>query len=302
MEFHRRRPATVRIDGGKARGIREGKGLTQLYVAEVVRVSVDTVSRWENNRTPAVKRENAEALAQALEVPLEAILQSEAEPAAPEPPAPREPPARRPRRRVLGGVLAVLAVAGAAWLLWHRPLLVEATRRVPAYTPPGSEVPILVTVAATSGSARHVILRETLPPGWRLTGAVPPPDQGPTPQGVVKWILPLQDGPVTVAYLVRAPETARESSAHRFVGEIVTPGSNASRFPVKGQSRIDLEYIHWADEDGDFQISDAEVLDALERVEAVKALGLEPADLRRLWGAPEYEWDRSAGRFRLPSP
>ena len=51
-----RTPSTVRVDGDAARRIRESKGLTQLYVAEVAGVSVDTVSRWENNRMPAVRR------------------------------------------------------------------------------------------------------------------------------------------------------------------------------------------------------------------------------------------------------
>ncbi|MHB8765688.1 MAG: helix-turn-helix domain-containing protein, partial [Deferrisomatales bacterium] len=70
-----RRPPTLRLDGDRIRTLREDKGLTQLYVAEVAGVSVATVSRWENNRTPAVKRENAEALAQALEVEVDQILQ-----------------------------------------------------------------------------------------------------------------------------------------------------------------------------------------------------------------------------------
>ena len=84
------KPPTVRVDGDKIRLLREAKGLTQLYVAEVAKVSVDTVSRWENNRTPAVKRDNAEALAQALEVELPEILQEDAgEEASPSPERPR---------------------------------------------------------------------------------------------------------------------------------------------------------------------------------------------------------------------
>ena len=62
------------IDGARIRTVRETKKLTQLYVANVVGVTTDTISRWENNRYPSIKRENAEKLASALEVDLEEIL------------------------------------------------------------------------------------------------------------------------------------------------------------------------------------------------------------------------------------
>lgn len=303
-----RKPPTVRLDGEKVRLLRESKGLTQLYVAEVTRVSVDTVSRWENNRTPAVKRENAQALADALEVDLESILQ--AEPTSPEePPAPaaaaeaQEEREGRPRVRLwpwVGGVALVVLLG--LWALWRAagpvPFVVEGQRRLPLYTPPGTEVPVVVQVRAVSGAGHRVILRETLPPGWALLGAEPAPDQGPAPDGTIKWILTLEEGGARVAYLVRAPPDGTEGSAHRFSGEVVTPGADNGSSPVRGEGRIDLEFVHWADQNADFQISDAEVLDALERLEGAHGLGLDPADLRALWGAREYEWDRTHGGFR----
>ncbi|MEW6486719.1 MAG: helix-turn-helix domain-containing protein [Thermodesulfobacteriota bacterium] len=303
-----RKPPTVRLDGEKVRLLRESKGLTQLYVAEVARVSVDTVSRWENNRTPAVKRENAQALADALEVDLDSILQEE--PAAPEgaSAAPAAPEAQeegegRPRPRLwpwVGGV-AVLVLLGL-WTLWRAagpaPFVVEGQRRLPLYTPPGTEVPVVVHLRAVSGVGQRVILRETLPPGWALLGAEPSPDQGPAPDGTIKWILTLEDGGGRVAYLVRAPPGGTEGSAHRFFGEVVTPGADDGSSAVRGEGRIDLEFVHWADHNADFQISDAEVLDALERLEGAHGLGLDPADLRALWGARDYEWDRTRGGFR----
>ncbi|MCI5141735.1 MAG: XRE family transcriptional regulator, partial [Candidatus Electrothrix sp. ATG1] len=66
--------ATVAIDGSKIKQIRESKGLTQDYLATVVGVAIRTVSCWENTRSPNIKRENAESVAKALEVPLEDIL------------------------------------------------------------------------------------------------------------------------------------------------------------------------------------------------------------------------------------
>jgi transcriptional regulator with XRE-family HTH domain len=68
-------PPTVCLDGSAVRRIREEKKLTQLYVAKVVGVTTDTISRWENNRYPSIKRENALRLAEALETPVEDVLQ-----------------------------------------------------------------------------------------------------------------------------------------------------------------------------------------------------------------------------------
>ena len=72
-----------------------------------------------------------------------------------------------------------------------------------------------------------------------------------------------------VGYLLRAPAAGPESSAHHFQRTVVTPGKEGRGSSVAGEQRVDLEHIHWADEDGDFQVGDAEVLDALERIEAV---------------------------------
>ena len=58
----------VRIDGAKIRQLRERNKLTQLYLSTVVGVTTDTISRWENRHYQSIKLENAEKLAQALEV------------------------------------------------------------------------------------------------------------------------------------------------------------------------------------------------------------------------------------------
>jgi len=72
----RQLPPTLRIEGGRVKQLREEKGLTQLYVATAVGVTVDTISRWENKRYPTVRRENVLKLAEILEVDVSEIMES----------------------------------------------------------------------------------------------------------------------------------------------------------------------------------------------------------------------------------
>lgn len=85
----------IRIDGTKIRQIREQKGLTQLYIATAVEVTTDTVSRWENKRYPSIKKENALKLAQALEVDLSELMESESEPITADTRLPADPEVRQ---------------------------------------------------------------------------------------------------------------------------------------------------------------------------------------------------------------
>ncbi|WP_236685584.1 helix-turn-helix transcriptional regulator [Geobacter pickeringii] len=109
----------VAIDGSTIKRIREAKKLTQLYVASVVGVTTDTISRWENNRYPTIKRDNAEKLATALEVAVEEILRRE--PSAEELPAePPPPPVTSRKRWWWGALLLAVAVAVAGVFLFQR--------------------------------------------------------------------------------------------------------------------------------------------------------------------------------------
>ncbi len=314
MPINERTTPTVRLDGERIRSIREDKGLTQLYLAEVVGVSVDTVSRWENNRTDAVKRDNAAALATALEVELYEILREpqaanaagdgDADLQTSPPNQPAGTAAKRRSRPVKAYALiavALLCAAGAAWY-WgaaQKKVIIEAVRLLPPYSPPKTTIPVVIDLVALRGKSPRVVVRERLPEGWTLEGAHPPPDQGPTSENVVKWIVTLGEGVGRVVYLTSPPEGARESSIHYFRGDVITPDRKEGT-RINGPERIDLEYIHWADEDADFRIDDSEVLEALERMEAAGKLELDPTDLRRLWGADEYWWDRDKGRFTIP--
>ena len=76
--------STVCLDAAEVKRIREGQQLTQFYVSKVVGVTTDTISRWENNRYPTIRRENALKLAEALDVQLGDLLLKPVEAAAEE--------------------------------------------------------------------------------------------------------------------------------------------------------------------------------------------------------------------------
>jgi transcriptional regulator with XRE-family HTH domain len=297
-------PPTVSLDGDSVKEIREAGQLTQLYISEVVGVSVDTVSRWENNRTAAVKRENALALAGALEVDVGKIIRSEAASGGLDSQDITSQPLAGARRSTPAIVALTIAVAALFWVFSSTSPPesgLRAVRLLPPYTPPGSEVPIAIDLVTGSDKPVRLVLRETLPPGWTLVGAVPAVDQGPGEGGLVRWILNVKGGSARVVYLAKTPKDAAESTAHLFKGEVVTAGKGKEGVPLGGESRIDLEYLHWADDDADFTIDDSEVLRALERVESAKELGLETGDIRRLWGVGEYSWNPLVRKF-TPKP
>ena len=110
--------ASIAIDGAAIKTIRETKKLTQLYVASVVGVTTDTISRWENNRYPTIRRDNAEKLATALEVRLAEILLQEVV-AAVEETAPPGEPARRNRSAIVCASLALVLAAGVAFFFFN---------------------------------------------------------------------------------------------------------------------------------------------------------------------------------------
>jgi transcriptional regulator with XRE-family HTH domain len=292
---------TLRLRGEAVRRLRETKGLTQLYVAEVVGVTVDTVSRWENNRTSAVKRENALALAQALEVPIEEILPREGAPKEEGQPAPKADRQRRKKLKVWFCLLTLPLVGVGLWAGWKLlggpRFAVRSERRLPAYTPPGTVVPVVVRIRVVSGRGPRVVLRERLPIGWTLVRSSIPPDAGPTTEGLVRWIVSTDKGETQVVYLVRSPAEGSIGTRSFFSGEVVTPGPRGKRVPVTGNSRIDLEWVHWADENGDFELSDSELLDALERIELLPGPDLDASILRDIWRAGGYSLDEKTRRF-----
>lgn len=295
---------TLCLDGAAVRRIREEKKLTQLYVAKVVGVTTDTISRWENNRYPSVKRENVLRLAEALEVPVGQILQGQEE----EAPLPAEgefaPPARPTHRRawIAAGIsLAFILLFSAWWYLrpQETPVVdLAAERLLPSYAAPGTVVPVRVRLQVSGDAMRGFILREHFPPGWKLIEASPPASSLDNEEGTARWIVKPEEARQTISYLVRVAPGAALGTDGTFRGEIVA-SSNGRHAPatVGGASSVRVSPHLWADLNGDNVVDDGEMLQASETFDEMKGVHLDWKLLETIWDAGEYRWQSDQLRF-----
>jgi transcriptional regulator with XRE-family HTH domain len=293
-------PATVNIDGTAVRRIREANKLTQLYVAKVVGVTTDTISRWENNRYPSIKRDNALRLAEALEADVENILQ----PSGMEEQA--EPVTERQRPRLLFPGLFLLIFIASAGILWlgREPALnrVLGERVMPIYAAPGSVIPIWINVDS-SLSGKGYIIREKFPAGWKLIEAVPPASSLDNVEGVARWIIKPGDDRLKVAYLVKVSEKESLGSNRDFAGEIVAK-NDVQNSPAKIDDDVSIAvapYV-WADMNGDQVIDDGEMLQASDTFDEMSGVHLDWIQLEKIWDAGGYFWDNQKKNFKPSKP
>ncbi len=290
-------PPAVAVDGSSVKSIRETKKLTQLYVANVVGVTTDTISRWENNRYPTIKRDNAEKLATALEVPLAEILRREEEPSLPEEePSPQQPP---PRRRWLLVILLITVVLVAALLLL-RPTATApaAVRWLPHFGAPGEVIPVQIKVLRREAGTGGIIIRAQLPAGWQLVNAIPRPSTGQSSSGELKWLLPGGSETVTISCTVRIPQDAPLDSTASFTGKVVMQRGDSTRTEaIGGASTITINGRHWADTNGDGRIDDNEIMPAYYLTEEMKGLGLDWQTIEAIWSGKGYTWDKTRREF-----
>ena len=111
-------------------------------MAKVVGVTTDTISRWENNRYPSIKRENALRLAEALEASVEEILQEGTGACSVEESIPTVP--RSPYRLIPFFLVPVL-LAGVFFWVQNRQTpsdVLMAERILPGYAAPESVIPV----------------------------------------------------------------------------------------------------------------------------------------------------------------
>jgi len=293
--------STVCIDATEVKRIREGKQLTQFYVSKVVGVTTDTISRWENNRYPTIRRENALKLAEALEVPLADILLKPAEES-----IPGELPAQKMSPVLWFIIVAlILVVVFVLFSFFARspslPASVTAERILPDFAGPGSSIPVQIrlTHRAKSGG---IIVREYFPKGWKLVQANPPASSLDNVNGVARWIIKAGDDRDRVVYLVQVDTAAKLDAEESFQGEIIASREGSqSAVPVQGESNIMVAPVHWVDADGNRRIDDGEMLEGSFTIEDMAGVHIDWHDLEELWDAGSYSWDDKKKKF-IPEP
>ena len=292
-----RHSPSVAIDGAAIRRIREEKRLTQLYVAKVVEVTTDTVSRWENNRYPTIRRDNALKLAEALEVKIDAILKQEdvAEEEA------IEPVVQGNKRLwpylLLFSILLVFALFYFFQGNAHQPPAIEAKRYLPPYAAPGSRVLIRVQLSSEK-PLKGMVLREEFPKGWKLIEAYPPPSSLDNLEGMARWIFRSPTMKTSVFYKLEVKKKATLGEEIILNGELIAnPDGRRFAVELQGVGTMQVQPLHWADTNGNQIIDDLEILEVSDLVDEAGKLHLEWDLIEKLWNAGGYRWDTAKNQF-----
>ena len=301
----------IRIDGAKAREIREKKGLTQLYVATAVGVTTDTISRWENRRYPSIKAENGEKLAEALEVELTDILEcqevvsdspiDDATASPPVPGPPKMPPRLKRHLSVISLVLLLLIAlqVGRYILEDETPVVtVAALRILPGHVPPGQQFPVLVTVEASEEVSISLLASEALPSGCRVISAVPDLTSVGKENGMFKWVSRLEGKSRIFAYLLKSPEN-QENTEIRFKGKVLAGRQLSSSPEIDGDQSLRIGNFHWADQNSDSMIDDEEVLAVYDLYSEIQGLDIDRDLIDEIWASGGYRWDQQGGRYEV---
>lgn len=289
--------STVCLDAVEIKRLRESQQLTQLYVSKVVGVTTDTISRWENNRYPTIRRENALKLAEALDVALDDILLKPFESSSEEENAVQRKPTLA---WATAGVLAIVILLFFVSFFTQSPPAppsVTADRILPAFAGPASSIPVQIHLTHRSKKG-GVIIREYFPKGWKIVQSYPPASSLDNVNGVARWIIKAGDDRDRVVYLVQVDPTARVNSEESFQGEVVASREGSrSAVPIQGEDAVDIGQVHWADTNGDGQIDDGEMLEASFTIEDMSGVHIDWHDLEQLWNAGRYTWDNSQKKF-----
>lgn len=291
---------SVSIDGVKIRTLRETQKLTQLYIASVVGVTTDTISRWENNRYPTIKRDNAEKLAIALEVPLDEIIRDEETTEVADPVAVEQPvmqPARRPGWLTPLLLVLLSAIGGLVAFFLLQDVPPATIRFLPRNAVPGSIIPVQLKINRNVSGNKGLIVKEQLPAGWKLVQASPAPS-GPAVAEEVKWLIPAGEGTVSISYTVRAPDRSTTNIPDHFSGRVGFPEGGITRsVTTEGNTAIAVNGCHWADVNCDGKIDDNEIMPAYYLTDDMKGLGLNWKTIEAIWNARGYTWNGEKREF-----
>lgn len=307
----------VKIDGAKVRRFREEKGLTQLYVATVVGVTTDTISRWENRRYPTIKKENAHKLAEALEVALDEIIDHDLHPAGepeaePNLPAfqdtglePDQEPAAaaefRINKKIVWFCLGLVLLLAGAGLWWRQisdmPIDLSIRRSLPDHSAPGQPFPVLITISSGSDAASSLIVKESLPPGCLPLQGQPDFTTISAREGQLKWISKLTGKPTVFSYVVTPGPENRLGQKLIFEGTVTTRQGDSRGAATSGDTTLSLAPYHWADSNRDGRIDDEEILTVYDTYGVIPSLDIGRELIEAIWSAKGYNWNPETGQF-----
>lgn len=301
--------AAILLDGKKLKRLREERKLTQLCLATAIEVSTETISRWENNKSPTIKRENAQRLVHTLGVSLGDLARTEeieveapdSDPQTQDLVAPRSPrwQARIPVTGWLG--LALLLLAGSfAWSFF--PAItgqhIRASRYLPPHTLPTGRFPVLIRLEQHT-SPNPFMLRESLPKKTVAVEAIPQSINQRPDASELKWITTgeRQNQPHLV-YLVE-PRSVQIGDQLTFSGTIIA-GRRAKAEPtVTGHSITEISVFHWADENRDNRIDDYEMLSIFDLYPEAVQLGIDLEEIKDIWASNGYRWNTDRGGIEI---
>jgi len=295
----------VKIDGSKVKSLRESKGLTQLYIATVVGVTTDTISRWENKRYPSIKEENGLKLAEALEVSLAEILEKDEQP-----PAEDKTPAvalsqpRKPRQKRLLLWLLLLLLVLLLPFIWYNlkqpePVTIFASRLLPPHIPAGQPFPVIIQVTAKQPGPFSLILKENLPEGCVPLTSSPPFTGFDNKTGSLKWIARTTGQLTTFVYLAQQQKTGRDAgdAPLRFSGSVTLRDKKSSETIIAGSLVLPMADYHWADANRDNRVEDAEILAVYDTFSALDNIKYDWQKIDEIWSGEGYFWDTGKRKY-----
>jgi len=296
----------VKIDGSRVRSLREAKGLTQLYIATVVGVTTDTISRWENKRYPSIKEENGRKLAHALEVSLADILEKEEVASKPETtPALTVSRSRAPKSNRILLWLLLLIIVLLLPFIWERfkqpaPVSIFAARLLPPHIPAGQPFPVIIQVTTKQQGPFSLILKETLPEGFQPTTSAPPFTDFDKKTGNLKWISRTTGQTTTFVYMAKKlaykPGAANDTPL-RFSGSVTLRDKKSSETSIAGSLVLPVADYHWADANRDNRIEDAEILAVYDTFSALDSIKYDWQKIDEIWSGEGYYWDEKKQQY-----
>lgn len=311
--------SSIKINGNKIRALREEQELTQLYLATVVGVTTDTISRWENGRAPSIKKENAVKLAEALSVEVKELQDDQAvgqgqpygfagkniELKGSESTTEKSvSPSGHRFGQLIGNKILytgtmlclVLLFALFMWTTGRNNPSLTAWRVVPPHSAPGVPFPVIIHINGKKYFKSTLLIREKITGSGEASGTDEEGKKrffGQQP----RWIGSMTDGSATFSYRVLADKDLAAGKEIILDGDIVTQQGKGKEKKISGATRIRMAPYHWADKNKDLIVSDDEILMAYETFSTSDDKRVDFTTLEELWLAGKYHWNEKLCLF-----